>query len=104
MHLESTSMEGESEGDCTRNESKITEFKEWKHRDAITIPQSRANSTTDMFAKESYKQTSGGPIGAGVTIAAARILMNDWGEKWGDILETANILGILDGYVDDVRQ
>ena len=31
--------------------------------------------------------------------------MNDWGARWRDILETTNIVvGMLDGYVDDVRQ
>ena len=31
-------------------------------------------------------------------------MMNDWGEKWRSILTTAKVLiGILDGYVDDVR-
>ena len=56
------------------------------------------------FAQESYRQTSGGPIGARVTMAAARIVMNDWGEKWGKMLDTMNIiLGMLTGYVDDVR-
>ena len=60
---------------------------------------------TYKFAKESYKQESGGPIGARVTMAAARIVMNDWGAKWSEILRGANILiGMLDGYVDDVRQ
>ena len=57
------------------------------------------------FAKESYQQSSGGPIGARVTMAAARIVMNDWGAKWRQLLETTNIvIGMLDGYVDDVRQ
>ena len=37
-------------------------------------------------------------------MAAARIVMNDWGEKWGKMLDTMNIiLGMLTGYVDDVR-
>ena len=48
---------------------------------------------------------AGGPIGARVTMAAARIVMSDWGEKWGSILEQARIvIGMMDGYVDDVRQ
>jgi hypothetical protein len=37
-------------------------------------------------------------------MAAARIVMSDWGEKWRCLLEGAGILiGMLDGYVDDVR-
>ena len=57
------------------------------------------------FAGENYQQVSGGPIGARVTMAAARIVMSDWGEQWRCILEKAGIrIGMLDGYVDDVRQ
>ena len=56
------------------------------------------------FSGENYQQQSGGPIGARVTMAAARIVMSDWGEKWRCILEGAGItIGMLDGYVDDVR-
>ena len=36
---------------------------------------------TYKFAKESYKQESGGPIGARVTMAAAHIVMKDCGAK-----------------------
>ena len=40
-----------------------------------------------------------------MTMAAARIVMSDWGYKWRCILEKAGItIGMLDGYVDDVRQ
>ena len=38
-------------------------------------------------------------------MAAARIVMSDWGHKWRCILEKAGItIGMFDGYVDDVRQ
>ena len=37
-------------------------------------------------------------------MAAARIVMSDWGENWRCILEKSGItIGMLDGYVDDVR-
>ena len=37
-------------------------------------------------------------------MAAARIVMGDWGEKWRNIIEKAGVkLPQLDGYVDDVR-
>ena len=56
------------------------------------------------FSGENYHQQAGGPIGARVTMAAARIVMSDWGEKWRNILEGAGVMiGMLDGYVDDVR-
>ena len=32
------------------------------------------------FAGDTYLQSSGGPIGARVTMAAARIVMSEWGE------------------------
>ena len=50
------------------------------------------------FGGETYQQSSGGPIGARVTMAAARIVMSDWGYKWRCILEQAGIIiGMLDG-------
>ena len=57
------------------------------------------------FSGENYQQMGGGPIGARVTMAAARIVMSDWGEKWRCILEGARtLIGMLDGFVDDVGQ
>ena len=56
------------------------------------------------FAGDTHLQSSGGPIGARVTMAAARIVMSDWGEGWRKIMEEAGVkLPQLDGYVDDVR-
>ena len=60
---------------------------------------------TYKFAGEMHHQASGGPIGARVTMAAARIVMHDWGETYHGILEAARLeTAILTGYVDDVRQ
>ena len=60
---------------------------------------------TYKFAGDAYKQTSGEPIGARVTMAAARIVMDEWGERYKGMLETAKLeIGMLTGYVDDVRQ
>ena len=59
---------------------------------------------TYKFSGHTYKQNSGGPIGARVTMAAARIVMSHWGLNWRRILESAGVrLPQLDGYVDDVR-
>ena len=56
------------------------------------------------FSGNTYQQSSGGPIGARGTMAAARIIMSDWGEGWRRIIEEAGVkLPQLDGYVDDVR-
>ena len=56
------------------------------------------------FAGNTYQQASGGPISARVTMAAARIVMNDWGEKWKGVLEEAGVkLPQLDDYVDDIK-
>ena len=52
-----------------------------------------------------YKQASGGPIGARVTMATARLVMISWGANNRITLESSRMwLGILAGYVDDVRQ
>ena len=57
------------------------------------------------FGGEIYKQSSGGPIGARCTMAAARIVMNDWSLKYRKMLTEAGLkIGLLSGYVDDVRQ
>ena len=56
------------------------------------------------FQGNTYLQSKGGPIGARVTMAAARIVMSDWGEEWRKLIEAAGVkLPQLDGYVDDVR-
>ena len=56
------------------------------------------------FGGKTFLQSSGGPIGARVTMAASRIVMNDWGSDWRQILEKTDVkLPQLDGYVDDVR-
>ena len=34
------------------------------------------------FAGKTYKQSTGGPIGARVTMCAARLIMQDWGERY----------------------
>ena len=47
----------------------------------------------------------GGPIGARVTMCAARLVMQDWGEKYNEILTTAGLkLWTNGGYVDVTRQ
>ena len=60
---------------------------------------------TYKFAGAAYQQSSGGPIGARVTMAAARIVMQQWGENYRIMLEVAKVeITLLTGYVDDVRQ
>ena len=50
-------------------------------------------------------QKEGGPIGARVTMALARLVMQEWSEGYKKILENAGLeIEILTGYVDDVRQ
>ena len=59
---------------------------------------------TCQFAEDIFQQKSGGPIGARVTMAAARIYMQHWSREYREIL-TRSGLRILDlsGYVDDGR-
>ena len=57
------------------------------------------------FGQNTYQQASGGPIGARVTMAAARLVMQDWGFNVRATLEMAKMeVALLSGYVDDVRQ
>ena len=57
------------------------------------------------FGGKAYQQSCGGPIGARVTMCAARLVMQDWGERYRQILESSSLkLFLLKGYVDDVRQ
>ena len=57
------------------------------------------------FGEQTYQQASGGPIGTRVTMAAARLVMQDWGYQVRITLEMAKMeLALLSGYVDDVRQ
>ena len=57
------------------------------------------------FGGRTFLQMFGGPIGARLTMACARIVMTEWGEKYLEILDKAGIrTTLLKIYVDDVRQ
>ena len=57
------------------------------------------------FAGKTYRQSSGGPIGARVTMCVARLIMQDWGERYRELLVNASLrIALLNNYVDDVRQ
>ena len=57
------------------------------------------------FTGKNYLQMSGGPIGARVTMAAARLVMQDWSEQYKIILTKAQLeIWLFNGYVDDGRQ
>ena len=57
------------------------------------------------FTGKNYLQMSGGPIGARVTMAAARLVMQDWSEQHKIILTKAQLeIWLFNGYVDDGRQ
>ena len=59
---------------------------------------------TYNFGGKTYLQSKGGPIGARVTMACARLVMHDWGESFLIILLRADLkITLLKGYVDDVR-
>ena len=60
---------------------------------------------TYRFGGDTYKQREGGPIGARVTMAAARLVMQEWGETYLKIMQDSGIdPELLAGYVDDGRQ
>ena len=62
------------------------------------------NNFTYTFANEIFMQMFGGPIGARLTMAVARLVMQTWKEEYDKILEKSNITQLLSGlYVDDGR-
>jgi hypothetical protein len=57
------------------------------------------------FGGEAYHQQHGGPIGAWITMCAAKMVMQNWAEKYHGILIRAGLrIPLLTGYVDDGRQ
>ena len=57
------------------------------------------------FCKKIYHQKSEGPIGARITMACSRLVMQQWGESYTNILLRSNIkLRLFGNYVDDIRQ
>jgi hypothetical protein len=60
---------------------------------------------TYSFGGNTYLQKSGGPIGARLTMATARIVMQNWGRKYRGILSTCGLEDWLsESYVYDARQ
>ena len=56
------------------------------------------------FGGEFYKQDYGGPIGARLTMAVSRLVMQSWYEEYRKILNVSNVRELLGGiYVDDGR-
>ena len=59
---------------------------------------------TYNFGGKNYLQSKGGPIGARITMACARLVMQDWGEELTTILLKADLkLTLFKTYVDDGR-
>ena len=57
------------------------------------------------FGEKVYKQKSGGPIGARVSMSAGRLVIQQWGDSYRRSLEITKMeLRLLVGYVDDIRQ
>ena len=57
------------------------------------------------FWGEAYHQQSGGPIGARITMCAAKMVMQHWADRYRGILIRAGLrVPLLTGYVDDGRQ
>jgi hypothetical protein len=54
---------------------------------------------------EIFLQSEGGPIGARLTMACSRLVMQDWAEGYRGTLDRSGVTTYSqDGYVDDVRQ
>ena len=45
------------------------------------------------FGGKNYLQAKGGPIGARVTMCAARLVMEDWGQRYTLILWPQSVVG-----------
>ena len=59
---------------------------------------------TYTFGGDIYVQVFGGPIGARITMAVAKLVMQDWKDHYDQILENSGITELLTGlYVDDGR-
>jgi hypothetical protein len=57
------------------------------------------------FGGEDFLQREGGPIGARVTMAVSRLVMQHWAENYRAILERSGLeVRLLKGFVDDGRQ
>ena len=60
---------------------------------------------TYNFGGKIFLQLFGGPIGARLTMACSRIVMQEWGMHYTSILKSAGMeVTLLKIYVDDVRQ
>ena len=58
-----------------------------------------------QFGNKMYHQQAGGPIGARVTMCAARMVMQHWARDYANILLKAGLrVPLLKGYIDDGRQ
>ena len=56
------------------------------------------------FGRKKFIQLDGGLIGARLTMAVVRIVMQFWKDKFNDVLHKSNISELLSGlYVDDGR-
>ena len=59
---------------------------------------------TYTFGGKKYIQLTGGPIGARLTMAVSRIVMQNWKDKYDLVLKSSGIIEYLNGlYVDDGR-
>ena len=57
------------------------------------------------FGGKTRLQRKGGPIGARLTMACSRVVMQEWGEEYRRILVEARlVITLFKIYVDDVRQ
>ena len=59
---------------------------------------------TYTFGGKVYIQVGGGPIGARITMAVARLVMQEWKDSYNQILKNSNIVELLSSlYVEFQR-
>ena len=90
-----------------KKEEMLTELEKRKIRARVAEIGVRVlfENFTYRWGGDTYKQSSGGPIGCRVTMAVSRLVMQDWAENYREVLDRSGVdIAMLTGYVDDNRQ
>ena len=102
------------------NSKEVLEDEDWTYPPVTPTPQQRKQIIGHVaeigtrtifenfcyqFGGKAYHQQEGGPIGARVTMCAARMVMQHWAREYTNILLQAGLrIPLMTGYVDDGRQ
>jgi hypothetical protein len=87
--------------------SKVTPYQERIHLSKMAEIGTRVLWTNFVyeFGGEYFLQMEGGPIGARITMAGSRLVMQEWAEGYREVLDKSGVTrDAHKGYVDDGRQ